>query len=109
MSKTNLPTPAGKNLRVLLVSALFMSIVAGAFVMPAMAFDPWRNCMDSCDIYYPPGLDPLHNDFCKMNCQIHYPYHRMTDPLPPCGDYPDDGPGPSWRGAGACTMNPIPV
>jgi hypothetical protein len=106
MTETNLPAGSGKNIRTLLVSALFMSIVAGAFVMPAMAISEER-CMDRCwGPHSPDPGNPLYWS-CHMDCVQHSsPDLVGPEPLPPCCTYGPLG-EPYCLGLGKCTMDPV--
>jgi hypothetical protein len=110
MNNQNTQAGSERNIRTLLVSALFMSILAGAFVMPAMATPTYKVCMAQC--YGPHSPDPGNPVYwsCHMDCLQHSsPDQVGLDPRPPCCYYPDDGSRPYCTGEGACTMNPTPA
>ena len=103
MSETNIPASSGKNIRTLLVSVLFMSLVAGAFVMPAMAYT-YEVCMERC---YGPYLPDISNPVywsCHMDCQQH---SSGYEPHPSCCTYGPQG-EPHCLGLGKCTMDLMP-
>ena len=108
MNNQNTPAPAGKNIRVLLVSALFMSLVAGAFVMPAMANPMYDVCMAQCNLPNPPFLFPNPpNDPGRWLCEENCLQYLFTPYMPlPCCTY---GPfaEPYCLGFDKCIMNPV--
>jgi hypothetical protein len=110
MNEQNTPALAGKNIRTLLVSVLFISIVAGAFVMPAMANPTYGVCMARCYGQHSPDISNPVYWSCHMDCLQHSsPDQVGLDPRPLCCYHPDDGSSPYCIEEGACTMNPTPT
>jgi hypothetical protein len=113
MRETNNPAGSGKKIRALLVSALFLSIVAGAFVIPAMANPMYELCMSECFAKHPQGPpDPSGSEMWKCQVECAPFYFTNIDPpvipgsLPPCCTYGPLG-EPYCQGLGKCLMNPV--